>query len=326
MTNRGQPGEIVAATGVDDTYLPLVWPLARSAARRLAPHRRITLHVLHLGTDEALAARLGRLRLPRLTVVLHSLGHRLAHLQLPGRLPPATYGRLLVPELVPDRRALYLDPDILVRADLGELFDTNLGACQIGGVPDVPQSLLTDKIEAPGFTGSWAEYCTQLLGLADDPVRLTYINVGVLLLDLERLRAERFTERALELAVKLRDTTLWHDQDVINVLGEGSIALLDAKWNVMPPVLAGPLPEAAHLRGLVERQRAARAVVHFAGSHKPWARWSAHAPAWWRAAAFSPAMPLGLARLRSSLGATLRRKAPRIFDLLRHMRRRPGHT
>ena len=48
-----------------------------------------------------------------------------------------TFFRLLIPELMPDyEKALYLDCDLIIKADVAELFDTDNQECYIAGVPD----------------------------------------------------------------------------------------------------------------------------------------------------------------------------------------------
>src|SRR5262252_9157634 len=50
----------------------------------------------------------------------------------------ATYARLFIPEVLPEvDRVVYLDCDVLVRRDLGALFDSDMGTNWVLGSPDV---------------------------------------------------------------------------------------------------------------------------------------------------------------------------------------------
>lgn len=336
MARQGQFAEIVVATNVDDNFLPLIWPLARSIAWRLGWRRRVHLHVFHHGADQALADRLRRLRLPRLAVTVHGFDDRLDHLRRPGQLPPASYIRLLLPDLLPQcDRLIYLDADMLVRANLGELFDADLGDNPVGGVPDVPMGLLPPIILRPEFTGSWEQYCDQVLGVRYAPDRLTYINAGVMLMNLALLRAEQFSARAIDLATAFRGRSIWQDQDVVNSICAGRIALFDAKWDVMPEVLRGEVAGPDHIRRLIERQRQQQAIVHFAGADKPWRRWGPRVAEWLVLASFSPAARLGYPPLpskfsklnlklpsKSRLLEAFRDRSPRAFERLRRIWRK----
>ncbi|RYI00878.1 MAG: hypothetical protein EON48_17440, partial [Acetobacteraceae bacterium] len=296
--------EVILVTGTDDGYLPLIWVVARSAARRLRPPHRLAFHVLYRGSDAAMVARLQKLRVPNLRVVVHPIDGRLDALQGEGRLPVLTYARLLIPELLPTTsRAIYVDPDVLVREDLGALFDTDLAGRAIGAVPDVPQFLPPRELSHPRFTGTWQAYCEGVLGLPYAPDWLGYVNAGVLLLDLDRLRSLNFSHRTLAWALDMRDRTVWHDQDAINATFCDEITLVDARWNVIPSAIMGPRAGQAPVLDLIDRQRARQAIVHFAGGDKPWKRLTPFAQSWWVTAAFTPAFSAGMSRLATKQAA-----------------------
>lgn len=134
----------------------------------------------------------------------------------------AVYGRLFMPQLLPDDvdRVLYLDVDTLVLSDLSELWNVDLGCRAIGGALDYQ----IPTVSSPGGVSRW-----QSLGIgADAP----FVNSGVLLCDLKALRVDSFFERALEY-LYANPSPNWYDQEAINAAAAGRVAIIDQKWNVM---------------------------------------------------------------------------------------------
>ena len=172
-----------------------------------------------------------------------------------------SYARLLIANALPWLdRAVYLDADILIRRPLGPLFETDLRALPIAACLDLNAITLARGL--PNFA-HW-----QLDGHAP------YFNGGVLVLDLTSWRDRGLTDRAVALAESSSASLGWADQDVINIVAGASCHRLDASWNVLhggwgrrahPTRVGAALPPA-------ELESALRdpAIVHFAGSIKPW--------------------------------------------------------
>lgn len=315
--------EIVVATCVDDGYLPLVWPLARSIGLANGLARPAVLHVFHAGADHDLRARLNRLRVLRLRVVVHDTETDETGLHRTGGLPPATYLRLHLPDLLPhESKVIYLDTDTMAVRSLAPLFDGDLGGNPIGAVPDILQARPSVRYKALGFEGSMADYCRQLLNIPYDPERFSYVNSGVMVMDLAQLRREGFVQRAMQRSRELAQTTFWHDQDAINSLMFGRTSFLPGEWNVMPDSLLVEVEGSAQVRDIFRQQQKRQSIVHFAGGNKPW-RFAPvpFAVRWQLLAQFSPATRLMkwpglkafLVSRRISFGRRLARANPRIF-------------
>jgi lipopolysaccharide biosynthesis glycosyltransferase len=159
----------------------------------------------------------------------------------------AAYYRLLISQVVPETRVIYLDCDLVVTCGLSQLFAFDLQGKWIAGRPD-PHGVATSGIRLP----------------PGDP----YLNSGVLLMDVEALRRHRPFERVREIYAAHESEVMWADQCVINKLAEGSKAVLPPQWNVL--MHAVPLDQtAAHLAA-----HDGRGVIHFSGRTKPWMEWS----------------------------------------------------
>lgn len=115
-----------------------------------------------------------------------------------------TLMRLALPIMLPEeKRVLWLDVDTIVEEDISELFDTLMGDCYVAGVPE------PSRCKEP----------------------FMYINTGVLLMDLEKLRDGKCNEF---LGFVGKHILKFPDQDCINLLCQGKIKKLDFVWNSCP--------------------------------------------------------------------------------------------
>jgi lipopolysaccharide biosynthesis glycosyltransferase len=144
---------------------------------------------------------------------------------------PAIYIRLLLPDLIEgDGRILYLDSDILINGPIRDLLltplDGNIAAAVIdGGLPTIHAM------------------ANARLGRAENA---PYFNSGVLMFDLQTWRAQGIGPHCIRTAETRND--YWPDQDALNIVLDGKIKALDAKWNLFS---TQPLPreicEMAHI-------------------------------------------------------------------------------
>lgn len=158
-----------------------------------------------------------------------------------------TYARLLIPQMFSSTvsRVLYLDADILVLDDLTPLWEMDLqGAAVVGAVLDAVDPKL--KAGLPGFETV--------------PRVRNYFNAGVLLIDLERWRKERVSEKALNY-MNRHCRTLYMDQDALNVACDGRWKALNPRWNFHDHFEKS-------IANINREQRPG--IVHFVTSMKPW--------------------------------------------------------
>lgn len=157
-----------------------------------------------------------------------------------------TFARLLVPKSLPDHvsKVLYLDADLIVLDDLSPLWDVDLSGKPVGAVLDSIDSRL--QAGAPGFERV--------------PRVGAYFNAGVLLIDLERWREERISERALDY-LQRNPSLPYCDQDALNVTCDGRWTRLHPRWNYQ---------DHRELRILDLPHDRWPGIVHFCTSLKPW--------------------------------------------------------
>lgn len=179
-----------------------------------------------------------------------------AGLPVLGRIGEIGWYRMLLGALLPELdRILYLDVDAVVTDSLSPLFEVDLG------------DRVAVAIENAYLPQRRADFARLGLDPADG-----YINTGVLLLNLERLRngaAEAMFDRGH------RDKALIEmaEQDVINMEFGDQILRVHPRWNCQNALfLFREGTEEVFGRSVVEEAVQNPAVIHFEGpgSCKPW--------------------------------------------------------
>lgn len=127
-----------------------------------------------------------------------------------------TYYRYLLPEILVDcDKVIYLDSDLLIRCDVKELWDIDVSQHYLAGVNeiDIINRFPDHKLK---------------LGFNLDEL---FINVGVLICNLQKMRQDKITHHLFTETERLKDIILFQDQDVINVALKGKIADLPLAYN-----------------------------------------------------------------------------------------------
>jgi lipopolysaccharide biosynthesis glycosyltransferase len=224
--------------------------MLRSLLAHLTPERTLTVYVVDGGIARHDKQRVtSSLSSGRGT--LHWVSpERSGFLGLPlwGRMPIATYDKLLVAEVLPERaaKALWLDCDILVLADVARLWDTPLGQHHALAVQDAIVPYVSSRFGVTGY---------QAAGLAP---QAKYFNAGVMLLNLDLWRRDDIAGQALEYLRWYRDRVYFWDQEGLNAALAGRWGELDARWNWNATV--GTLTSVAEEAWM----------IHFSGTLKPW--------------------------------------------------------
>jgi lipopolysaccharide biosynthesis glycosyltransferase len=166
--------------------------------------------------------------------------------------------RIYLPELLPGvERVLYLDIDTLVLDSLAPLLEIDLLGHHLAAVSNVWEP--------------WNRGRPRGLGLPDAQA---YFNSGVLLMNLELMRAEGSTAALHDYATTHRSQLWWPDQDAFNVVLGADRVSLHPRWNCMNSVLTFPHSPAAFGSRAVAEARRHPAIRHFEGPgrNKPWHR------------------------------------------------------
>jgi len=214
---------VVLALASNERYFPGLYCAVASALSYLDPTREVDLKVLDGGLSPESRSALSRMveglgecvRLEFVTVdpsvfSKATLGPGKSHM---------TYCRTLLPQLLNVPRLIYLDCDVLVFRDLAKLFDLELPPGKVlAAVPDSETPMLGDDSRAIAAAMSL-------------PADGRYFNAGVVLLNLDELRKQNFTEQSLEFFRDWKGHYRFWDQSAINFLLHDRIAELPEHWN-----------------------------------------------------------------------------------------------
>lgn len=217
--------------GCDEKYLPHVATTVASLMDSAARERFYDIVVLTTRVNDESVDKLanwfrrfpnGSLRFLNFDGKLEELGAELFHVT--DHYPVATYLRFFAPSIFRKySRIIYLDSDIIVRSDLGELFESDLGGNLLGACHEISREQILDTPNSP--------YPEDFEAEAGFEKGDSYFNSGVLLLDLERMREENVTEQCAA-AMERRPNPPFRDQDILNVVCRNRVRYLGGEWNV----------------------------------------------------------------------------------------------
>ncbi len=182
-------------------------------------------------------------------------------MKVSGHIKIATYYKILIPILLPENygKAIYLDSDLIVLGDLGQLWDINIGnnyllAVQDSGIPYV-SSLHGLK--------NYKE-----LGISLD---CKYFNAGVLVLNLKKMRTENISMQIIQYLENNKEYIRWHDQDGLNAVLAGKWGELEPRWNQLPSIYNySSWEDSSFSQEEFTNALKDPYIIHFASSGKPW--------------------------------------------------------
>jgi lipopolysaccharide biosynthesis glycosyltransferase len=251
-----QPQPVVIACGADDQYVQPLAVMVQSVLTNLSADRSVTLYIIDGGIEPTHKQRLA-IPWRRDGVSVHWLSPRestFTGLPLWGRMPIATYYKLLIPEVLPPsvHKAIWLDCDLVVNADLALLWDYDLAGRHALAVQDPVVPFVSSR-------NGVADH--EKLGIAR---QAKYFNAGVMVVDLDLWRQDHIPARVIEYLRLHRDSVVFWDQEGLNAVLAGNWGELDQRWN-----------HRANARTALSRtNRAARSkeawIIHFSGNLKPW--------------------------------------------------------
>lgn len=128
------------------------------------------------------------------------------------------YLRLFIPQLFPELpKAVYLDADTLVLEDVAKLFDHHLAQHLVAAASDpfIANDPITNR------------YARVAIGVPAEH----YLNSGVLVMNLNAMRAVNFTDHFLDLLHTYHFESLAPDQDYLNAIVQARVLWLDPSWN-----------------------------------------------------------------------------------------------
>lgn len=213
---------------VDDNYVPYLSVALDSLIENANPQEKYHIIVLYQMLSKENQEKLKQLETGYVQIDFVSMEGKLQMItdQKNTRLrcdyfTLTIYFRLLIPVMFPQYdKGIYIDSDVVLLGDISELYHVELGDNLIGACSDLSIR------EIPKLQ----EYLKYAIGAPGD----SYINSGVLLMNMKRLREVQMDRRFMELLEKYHFDTIAPDQDYINAMCHGKILYLPACWDCMP--------------------------------------------------------------------------------------------
>jgi lipopolysaccharide biosynthesis glycosyltransferase len=253
------PERIHVAFATDANCVPHCGTAIASLLGNIHVGQDIAIHIIH---DDSLSpshrdtlSSLGRGRqgtrfcfyqidATRYAPILHALSPAHFRLYLHALLDPSV------------TKVICLDCAILVTDNIAELWSIDLDGAIVGGCPDEAGVM-------------WAR-------LQQLPETHPYFNAGVMVLDLQRLRAIAAEVLYLESFVLNASTILQGEQDILNIAFVGRTKRLPLRWNACSRLYRAN--DFDHLYSAEEAQEAREhpGIIHFTDVHKPWTRKCEH--------------------------------------------------
>ncbi len=164
---------------------------------------------------------------------------------------PANYFRILIPDLIPDSRFIYLDSDIICNGSLLPLLDIDLSDQVLGAVED------------PIF--KWKEE----LGMNRDA---GYFNSGVMLVNAETWKKQEIGKKAFDFINHHPEKIRFVDQCALNAVLNGNWKKLSPLYNQQSILFKDDF-DLGHTDWTEEEIAEAKkspVCIHFTGPSKPW--------------------------------------------------------
>lgn len=213
---------------IDDSYAPFLSVALKSAIDNSKLENNYRAIVMFESLSQDNRERLGGLATDNFKIDfvemnegLETITDRLSNRIRSEYFTLTIYFRLFIASMFPEYdKAIYIDSDIVLEEDIAELFSIDIGDNFIGACRDAS----IDGIEP------FQSYVEQVVGVD----RNDYVNSGVLLMNLKRLRDADFDKHFLFLLNTYHFDSVAPDQDYLNAICKGSIYYLSPKWNAMP--------------------------------------------------------------------------------------------
>ncbi|UWG98792.1 glycosyltransferase family 8 protein [Dehalobacter sp. DCM] len=223
------------------------------------PQANITIYLLHSSlSNENITYFKYYIETPRCTIkAIHVDDEEFTNAPVRFHWSREIYYRLLAPWVLPEEvnRILYLDADIVVINSLRELYDLDLGDYCLAAASHVSGSsyfIHSIRLQLP--KGSY------------------YINSGVMLMDLKKMRSLYDKDVILNFIEKRMHTLWMPDQDVISVLYGRHVLPLDTllynldDWHFA--ISGRAIPKSRRINAIWVRNNTK--IIHYSGRNKPW--------------------------------------------------------
>jgi lipopolysaccharide biosynthesis glycosyltransferase len=233
--------------GFDERFAKYASVAMGSLIANVSHDRQYRIHVLHTDLCPETQLKLSTLAVSNVAIEFDDVSKDIAGIirKLPIRdwYSPSTYLRLLIAERFPQYdKAIYIDSDTAVLADVGKLFDISIHQNLVGAVSEV---VMSDMAPA-------GDYVEKVLSIN----RNRYFNAGMIVINSAQWRKQEVLNQFISL-VSFYEFSVAQDQDYLNVICKDKVFPLSRSWNM----------ECIKTYKIKRKQQG---IIHYAFAPKPW--------------------------------------------------------
>lgn len=235
---------------VDDNYAPFLGVALKSILDNAKSNNYYKIYVLNTEISQNNIEKLNEYNCDIMEIKFVDVAERMSRISkdkihLRDYYTKAIYYRIFIPNLFPQyEKILYLDCDVVLLADVANLYDVDLGDNIFAAIHEETMTVMD----------VFGKYSELFLGVQ----REKYFNSGVLLINSSEYRKAKIEEKFISIMHKYKFEVA-PDQDYLNVLCKDRIKYCDIGWNKTPfPEEINPFDD-SKLK-----------LVHFKLNFKPW--------------------------------------------------------
>ncbi|GHU41386.1 hypothetical protein FACS1894111_03600 [Clostridia bacterium] len=248
---------VVFAT--DENYVPYCGVAISSLIKNASRSNTYEVFVFFDKLSGLSIYKLERLSTDHVKVVCCCIHEQITNLKVSeyNHLTIASAYRLVIPNVLPQfEKVLYLDSDIVVNADVADLYNIDIGTNILGAV----RGYNDDDKNVWGYN-----HITKTLGINRD----SFFNAGILIINTKEFINNSVAQKCFSLLSNRQDL-YFMDQCALNIVCEGKVHFLPHKWNHEWLYLFSAnnslLPNSRE-----EFEACANpAIIHYDGVEKPW--------------------------------------------------------
>lgn len=216
--------EITVFYACDDRYIPYLSVSLLSLIENADKNKVYNILILNNGMLEENKTKILKMAAQNIKIQFVDVSKQLQliadKLSLRDYYSLSIYFRIFIPTMFPNLdKAIYLDSDTVVLADIAELFSVELGDNLAAAVPDAV--VASEDV--------FIRYADEGVGV---PYR-RYFNSGVMLMNLAEMRRCDLEGQFVYLLNTYHFNTICPDQDYLNVICKDRVEYLDSGWNKM---------------------------------------------------------------------------------------------
>lgn len=152
------------------------------------------------------------------------------------RFTDFTFGRLLMPDIIKEKKIIYIDTDMIIKKDISTIWRVDISNSYIAGAKDY------GIYERKAFMKKF--------------IKEKYINAGFSIWNLDKIRKDNIHKKCFELINK--KNLPYPDQDALNILCKDNITYIPSIYNV------------CNLVTLEVSNKKLAKIYHFAGEKTDW--------------------------------------------------------